>query len=77
MHVKCDDLLKSGYKRNCTILSSSTFLRLFLKPPRDCEFLRSTGSEFHNLGAEKEKKRSYTVVVDLGTARVPLVDDLK
>ena len=41
------------------------------------EFLKSTGSEFHIFGAETEKELSNIGVCDLGTARVPLDDDLR
>ena len=55
----------------------SKIIKEHLKPLRVDEFLRSTGSEFHNFGAETEKELSNTDVCDLGTARVPLDDDLR
>ena len=54
----------------------SICLRFCLKSLKEDEFRTLSGKEFHSLGAEYEKYLSNNDVRDLGTANVPLADDL-
>ena len=58
------------------IMYHSICLTLSLKSCKEDAFRTSFGNEFHSLGAEYEKDLSNIDVLDLGTANVPLADDL-
>ena len=60
----------------CIILYHSICLSFCLKSLKKDEFRTLSGKEFHSLGAEYEKDLSNNDVRDLGTANVPLADDL-
>ena len=58
------------------IMHHSICLTLSLKSCKEDAFRTSIGNEFHSLGAEYEKHQSNIDVLDLGTAYVPLADNL-
>ena len=60
----------------CIILYHCICLSFCLKSLKEDEFRTLSGKEFHSLGAEYEKDLSNNDVRELGTANVPLADDL-